>query len=353
VRLALLLLLIASPLHAQSAADSALTGRVLTAAVHHAPPFAIQHSDGTWEGAAVELWRAMGRQAGFEARLMPVAADTLLASALGQGADVALTATVRQADLERVDYLPAYYASALGVAKAREGAFVRVIGNLFTPTFARIVGGLSLLLLLVGAAVWALEKRQNDDEFRSSAVGIWDGFWWAGVTMTTIGYGDKAPRTVAGRLLALLWMLLSMGVTAALTTALISALGIGGSDSSASLPGDLDGQRTGVIAGSFAAELLEAEGLGVRPYADLETGLDALALDSLDAFVGALPVVRAQLKARGLSDDFSAAPVASVSERWALAVPRGSPLRLALAHALLERTESPSWRATLDRYLEQ
>lgn len=348
----------AAPLAAQPAdtlSSPALSG-TLIAAVHHAPPFAIKLPDGTWDGAAVELWRSMGREAGFDAQLMEVDADSLLTSALQRGADVALTSTVTLEDLNHADFLPAYYTPRLGIAEKQQGTLVRVLVNFFNPTFLRIVLGLSVLMLVVGVIVWAFERSENDDEFRTGKVGIWDGFWWAGVTMTTIGYGDKAPRSVGGRISALMWMLLSMAVTAALTTALVAALGIGGGRGSGAsggvqLPGDLKDKTVGAIAGSYAADVLRAEGLSYRTFPDLGTGLLAVQGDSLDALIGAVPVIHAQLAALNIKSDMRVSPMASVSERWAMAVAPNSALREPLTRALLERTESPSWRATLDRYL--
>ena len=312
-------------------------------------------ADGTWDGAAVELWRSMGREAGFDAQLMEVESDSLLIRSLSQGADVALTSAVTREGLDGADFLPAYYTPRLGIAEKEQGMLSKVLVNFFNPTFLRIVLGLSILLLVVGVIVWAFERSSNDDEFRSGLPGIWDGFWWAGVTMTTIGYGDKAPQSVGGRISALMWMLVSMAVTAALTTALVAALGVGGSGSSGSsggvqLPGDLEGKTVGAVAGSYAADVLDAEKLTYRTYADLGTGLFAVQSDSLDAFVDAVPVINAQLSALNI-DGVDVSPIASVSERWALAVASGSPLREPLTRALLERTESPGWRATLDRYL--
>ncbi len=349
--------LTAAPLAAQPADTvraSALSG-TLTAAVHHAPPFAIKLPDGTWDGAAVDLWRSMGRENGFDARLVEVDADSLLTRALSRGADVALTSTVTLDDLDRADFLPAYYAPRLGLAENEQGALAKVLTNFFNPTFLRIVLGLSVLLLVVGVIVWAFERSENDDEFRTGKVGIWDGFWWAGVTMTTIGYGDKAPQSVGGRISALLWMLISMAVTAALTTALIAALGIGGGGSGSSggvqIPGDLKDKTVGAVAGSYAADVLDAEGLTYRGFPDLGRGLLAVQTDSLDVFIDAVPVIEAQLSALNI-DGISVSPIASVSEQWAIALAPNSPLRDPLTRALLERTESPGWRAALDRYLD-
>jgi voltage-gated potassium channel len=52
------------------------------------------------------------------------------------------------------------------------------------------------------------------------------GLWWAVQTVTTVGYGDHVPTTVAGQLLAAVVMLLGIGfitvITAAITSSFIS-----------------------------------------------------------------------------------------------------------------------------------
>jgi voltage-gated potassium channel len=44
-----------------------------------------------------------------------------------------------------------------------------------------------------------------------------DAFWWAFVTMTTVGYGDKYPLTREGRIIACVLMIAGAGVFATLT----------------------------------------------------------------------------------------------------------------------------------------
>ena len=44
-----------------------------------------------------------------------------------------------------------------------------------------------------------------------------DAFWWAFVTMTTVGYGDKYPLTTEGRIIACILMTAGAGLFATLT----------------------------------------------------------------------------------------------------------------------------------------
>ncbi|XP_031563810.1 potassium voltage-gated channel subfamily B member 2-like, partial [Actinia tenebrosa] len=89
---------------------------------------------------------------------------------------------------------------------------------------------LALSLILSGMAgilIWLMEVIGNRKEFpRSFARGPWEGFWWAFISMTTVGYGDKCPRSVAGRCFAIIWIFAGLILVAVfmanVTTALTS-----------------------------------------------------------------------------------------------------------------------------------
>ena len=49
---------------------------------------------------------------------------------------------------------------------------------------------------------------------------VWDGMWWAWVTMTTVGYGDVVPHSGAGRLFGSLLILFGVVVLSMLTASL-------------------------------------------------------------------------------------------------------------------------------------
>jgi len=86
--------------------------------------------------------------------------------------------------------------------------------------------GLQFVLLTVSAIVFSgagLEVYFERHAAGPTAIhGYGDALWWAIVTVTTVGYGDKIPMTGAGRVLATGLMLTGIGLVGALTATIAS-----------------------------------------------------------------------------------------------------------------------------------
>ncbi|XP_048580338.1 uncharacterized protein LOC5501882 [Nematostella vectensis] len=104
-------------------------------------------------------------------------------------------------------------------------------GTSANAVFTSVLGGWPVLVLtlimalLSGMIMWALDTWNNPDEFpRSFIKGSGEGFWWAFVTMTTVGYGDRAPRGFFARIFAIIWVLVGLVITSIFTGVVTTSL---------------------------------------------------------------------------------------------------------------------------------
>jgi voltage-gated potassium channel len=84
------------------------------------------------------------------------------------------------------------------------------------PKIAVFLGAVTIIAVVFGAAMYVIEGPE------SGFTSIPRGVYWAIVTMTTVGYGDIAPKTALGQLTAACLMILGYGILA-VPTGILSA----------------------------------------------------------------------------------------------------------------------------------
>ena len=331
--------------------------KTLVVLTKESPPFAMCGEDGVWRGLSIDLWEyiAQKEQISFQYRATDL--DGLIGQLENDEAHLAVAALTITADREaRIDFAHPFYTSGFGIAvPVQRGApaWLTVVAGLFSLDFLQVVGALLGLLLVVGALVWLFEKRRNAEQFGGHPVaGLGAGVWWSAVTMTTVGYGDKAPQTILGRLVALVWMFASVIIISSFTAAIASSLTVGRLAGSIQGPDDLPGKSLATVAGSTSEAYLEQHGLRGSPYPTAAEALKAVAKGTSDAMVYDEPILQ-YLANTELAGRVSVIPGTFDRQDYGFAVPTDSPLREQLNRAVLEAITTDTWRQIKTRYLGQ
>lgn len=312
-----------------------------------APPFLEKTDTGHFHGLALALWRDVAKDVGLASEIREYTLDGLLAAVRAGEVDVGVSALSITPEREGVmDFSQPFYYTGLGIAvpaKHSLDAVGAVLERLFSPKALAYIGSLLVLLLLVGMVVWAMERRRNPEHFRPGSKGIGDGLWWSAVTMTSVGYGDATPKTMAGRAVALVWMFASVALLASFTAGITSILTVESIGGAVHGPQDLHKVRVGAVRDSSAAEELAASHVGARPYDDVGKGLAALAAGEIDAFVHDRPILL-YYQLHALPGVIRVLPGFFDPQLYGFAFPPGSDLRKAVNVALLRRMEDHDYR---------
>lgn len=318
--------------------------------VYEFPPFMMKNSDDEWEGVSVELWQDLVDSLDIVYQFQEIRQGQATDLITNGSLDAILLLPVSSE--APVQFSHIYHTSMLGIATAQTQSLSSIVKGLFTMRFLRIVVMLSVLLLIVGTIMWFLERKTNEDNFggeRNPVQGIGSGFWWAGVTMTTIGYGDKAPVTFWGRAVALLWMLIAMAVTASLTAALVSVVG-GGTAQSVKVPDGLRKKQVGAVADSPFGKYLKHQNVTFESYDSVEEGLKDVADQEINIFVHNTPTLRYWLNENtNLAVQVANAEV--LPQRYAMAFPVRNDNATRLNIPLLKIINQPDWRDRINRHM--
>jgi ABC-type amino acid transport substrate-binding protein len=288
----------------------------------------------------------------FEERRIPD-----LFTGLSDGSlDAALSALTITAEREKqIDFTHPYFQSGLGIAVSRrsEGGWWAVARRLVSADLLRMLGLLLILLFGTGVLVWFFERRTNREQFGGGlARGLGSGFWWSAVTMTTVGYGDKAPRTLAGRLVGFVWMFACVVFLSGLTASIASALTVSRLESVVTGPQDLPRVRVATVSGTTSEAYLKSRRIASTALPTAADALDALAAGRVEAVVYDKPLLEWTVNGQ-YEDRLFVLPVSFRPESYAIALPTGSALMERLNVLIPEVTAGDGWSDIVFRHLKR
>ena len=344
--ISLVIALLALPAHSQAKQD-------LVVLVKPIPPFVKYEDDGSLTGFSIDLWRALGKQAGFTTTYKRANTLTELLDGIEiASADAAIAAVTINSEREkRMDFSHTYFHSGLQVLVRSENAgiagkvWATIVSILSSPTFLTAIFIFFAGLLVAAHIIWMAERRRNPQFAKSYLSGIWDSFWWSLVTVTTVGYGDKTPKTHTGRAFAILWIVFGYLGFAWFTAIVTSTVTVSQLTGNITGPDSLANHRVGTVRSSTSARWLRQNVPGARilVYDNIGRAYDQLLAKDIDAVVYDAPSVLYFTANRGKGLVRPAGPVFH-QEEYGIAFPSGSPLREKVNRALLVLYENGTYK---------
>jgi hypothetical protein len=218
--------------------------------------------------------------------------------------------------------------------------------------FIKVLMILLLIIFLFGLAGWYFERKANPEHFRIGSRGIWDGVWWSAVTLTTVGYGGKAPRTRWGKVAALVLMFGGLLFISGLTASIASNLTVN------QLNDDPDGftefkerkvgsvKNTGTmlyLRSHFFKDLVE--------YNDVTAGLKALKTHEIRAFMYEEPILKYRIQKDSAFKDLTILPLKFDVQVYAFGLPKNKiGLEQIISQRILEIVETEEWQIVLNEF---
>jgi ABC-type amino acid transport substrate-binding protein len=312
-------------------------GGPLRAAVKPLEPFVFAESD---TGFSIDLITALAAELGRPLELIRTASVTeLLAAVESEQVDLGIAGiTINAAREQRVDFSQPMYESGLQILVPAEMPSSFFSLTTLLPLVKPI---LAFVLVIIAAShlVWWTEHRSNTDFAPTYRQGLWDAIWWSTVTVTTVGYGDKTPKRVPGRLIGMVWMVSGFFIMAFLVGSVTSNLTLQSLRGNIESPADLPGKTVGTVAGTTSESYLQGLGLSPLTYPSITECYAALTAGELQAVVYDAPVLQYYATTTGSGQVRTVGRVFR-KEQYGIALPTDSTLRDELNIALLNLQES-------------
>jgi polar amino acid transport system substrate-binding protein len=163
---------------------------------------------------------------------------------------------------------------------------VTLVSAMFSADILKLLGWSAVGLLILGHLMWLVDRRRPESDFASGYVrGVWDGVWWATVTVTTVGYGDTTPKTAPGRVIAVLAMVGSLFLVGAFVSEVTTALQSERAARVVSDVDDLDDRPVAVVKGSSYETFLNERGVVTEGYATQDDVFAAAESGAVDVVV--------------------------------------------------------------------
>lgn len=325
----------------------------LTVGLNPDPPFIIEQNENQWKGVSIHLWEEIAEQLNFPYRYKKYDLKKLQKALKNKEVEFAITPlTITSERLKAFQMTQPFFISELTVAtqKKEQSQVFMFLSNFASVDFLQAVMLLFFVILVFGFLLWLAEKKANPEMFDKGLKGLWDGIWWSAVTMTTVGYGDKAPKSNKGKVIAIIWMFTAVIIISTFTASIASSLTVNTLSSDINKVEDLKQAKIGTVAGSTGETFIRENGWNYQTYQEPESAIKALRQRKINAFIYDAPILKYLVQSKNLQGQIQILPFQLNKQHYGFTAPLGSPLIEKINPVLVKELKSPGWQGILERY---
>lgn len=320
-------------------------------------PFAFVQ-EGQYIGFSIDLWNAIAKELNIEYELYGEKTVTDLLNSVSSGdTDVAIAGiTITAKREETIDFSHSFFESGLQIlvpVNSSSSPVPNFFLIVFSPILLNTIGVLFCVTLVSAHLLWFFERHNNPEMFPKEYLrGIGEAFWWSVVTVVTVGYGDKTPKGLLGRIIATIWMFTGVLLVSYFTASVSSALTVQKLENTIKGLESLNGKRVATVSGSTAAEYLANRPIKIRKFDTVREVFNSLENNQVDAVVYDAPVLQNYASQDG---EGKVRVVGSIfaKQSYGIALKEASPYREQINQALLTLQEDGTYAELHQKWFGQ
>ena len=311
--------------------------------VSGSPPFVIE-KDGVLSGISVEIWKDVAERLEQPYKFVVQPNTNANVDAVAEGSvDLAIgpiSITPNRLANPKIDFTQPYYHGYEGllIPQKPPGLITRLRPFIGWAALSS-VGILITLLFIFGNLIWLAERRKNTEQFpRHYLHGVGNGMWFGLVTLTTVGYGDRAPLSRSGRIIAGVWMVISLVAVSSITAGLASAFTLSLAEIAPSAireKADLRGKKIAVVEGTTSLRWGKLYEINAFLTKDLNGAIKILNQGKVEGIIFDEAPLRHYLK-QNKKSKLKLANFPLAIQTYGFVLPMGSPLRNQLNIELID-----------------
>ncbi|MGD9300429.1 MAG: transporter substrate-binding domain-containing protein [Desulfobacterales bacterium] len=325
--------------------DAAQSNSKLKVGISPFSPFVILTGDFP-TGVSIDLWRELALKLNVDYEFVECTGVADKLKRLKEGRiDVAIGGITITEDREEIfDFTHPQFHTGLDILILRSdnSRAISIMAALFTKNKLIVLAGVLLLVFVAGHIIWLVErssKKVSTTFHKNYFPGVFEGMYWALVTASTVGYGDKVPQRWVGRILAGCLIIIFLPIFGYFIAQLSSDLTVRNIKQNINGPQDLSGKRVAVIKGTTSEEYMQNRQSYIYPYDGIEDAYTALLAETVDALVYDAPPLLHYASGKGKDKVLVVGKIFALQD-YAIALPQGSIWRERINRAALALSES-------------